>query len=244
MRTKKEDPGSRAGRAESLAPLPVQEALDRLSLLDIPGAAEAFDRWLGSLGPEDRFSSGAASLLIDAASRASRIARGLDPRAGLPDPSLTLFAQRLRHCGTYLESVKAFRETMGEIFASLSRTPKVSEPVARARDFIATQFRRKISLAEVARVAGISPNYLSTRFRQECGTTVVQFVHEMRVEEAAKLLSGGGKRVSEVAYMVGYQTYRDFHRNFVRLRRDPPGTFIAGARRRSSPGGSAPQSDS
>jgi len=244
MWTTKGTGGNRRGHAESFAPLPVQEALDRLSLLDIPGAAEGFDRWLGSLGPEDRFSSGAASLLIDALGRADRIARGIDSQSGLDASSLILFAQRVRRCGTYLESVQAFREAMGEVFASLSRRPKLSEPVLRARDYIATHFRKKIALAEVARAAGISPNYLSTRFRQECGTTVVKYVHQMRVEEAARLLGGGGKRVSEVAYIVGYQTYRDFHRNFVRIRKAPPGRFIAGGQRGPSPRGSSAHPDS
>jgi AraC-like DNA-binding protein len=36
------------------------------------------------------------------------------------------------------------------------------------------------------------------------------------------LLAGGGRSISEIAYMVGYQNYRDFYRNFVKYERASP----------------------
>jgi AraC-like DNA-binding protein len=45
------------------------------------------------------------------------------------------------------------------------------------------------------------------------------------MREAERLLLAGGRTVSEIAYLVGYQNYRDFHRNFVRFQRISPKKF-------------------
>jgi AraC-like DNA-binding protein len=36
------------------------------------------------------------------------------------------------------------------------------------------------------------------------------------------LLAVGGRSISEIAYLVGYQNYRDFYRNFVKYERASP----------------------
>ena len=44
----------------------------------------------------------------------------------------------------------------------------------------------------------------------------------MRLDHARLLLAIGGRSISEIAYLVGYQNYRDFYRNFVKYERASP----------------------
>ncbi|MBI3449405.1 MAG: helix-turn-helix transcriptional regulator [Acidobacteria bacterium] len=206
-----------------------REALDRLAALDPDGARRAFDRWL--------IGAGSAEALLDALSRLDAVARRIERSAGIEDGARMLLAQRLSLSGSLAEMRAICRETVAGMLAAISGRPRLSAPVARARDFVTANFNRRISLREVADAAGLSPNYLSTKFREECGATLVRFVHALRVEAAARLLTEGNRRISEVASLVGYQNYRDFHRNFVRIRRAPPGAFLGAPPRGSAPRG-------
>ena len=88
--------------------------------------------------------------------------------------------------------------------------------IQRARSFIEQNYARKLSLRHVAEYLNVSRNYLSGLFRKECGCTITDFIHQTRVRRAQMLLMSGGHTVSEIAYQVGYQNYRDFYRNFVK----------------------------
>ncbi len=111
--------------------------------------------------------------------------------------------------------------------------------VERARGHIEENYARRLSLSSVASYLHVSPNYLSRLFHRETGATLTSFVHRVRLEHARLLLASGGRTISEIAYLVGYQNYRDFYRNFVKYenasprqvqRRLRPGVRFAGAR--------------
>src|SRR5262249_20327035 len=108
---------------------------------------------------------------------------------------------------------------MEEALASslqLYRPTPLNPLVRRAREFIEQNYARKLSLRHVAEYLNVSRNYLSGLFRKECGCTITDFIHQTRVRRAQSLLMAGGRTVSEIAYQVGYQNYRDFYRNFVK----------------------------
>ena len=108
--------------------------------------------------------------------------------------------------------------------------------VARARAFIEQNYACKLSLRHVAEFLNVSRNYLSGLFRKECGRTITEYIHQTRVKRAEALLVAGGRTISEVAYQVGYQNYRDFYRNFMKFEKSSPTRF----RRNRSPQPPAP----
>jgi two-component system response regulator YesN len=121
-----------------------------------------------------------------------------------------------------------------ETVASLGGRRKLSGHVDRVREFIRWNFRRRVKLEELAEVAGVTPNYLSHIFTRECGTTMVRFVNRLRVEEGARLLRESERNVEEIASLVGYQNYRDFHRNFVKRERIAPSAYRKRVSRRDT----------
>jgi AraC-like DNA-binding protein len=97
--------------------------------------------------------------------------------------------------------------------------------VAGARAYIEQNYSRKLSLRDVAAFLNVSRNYLSSLFRKECGCTITEYIHQTRLKRAEALLLAGGRTVSEIAYQVGYQNYRDFYRNFVKYEHSSPTRF-------------------
>ncbi len=94
--------------------------------------------------------------------------------------------------------------------------------VARALGYIEENYSRRISLSSVAAQLHVSANYLSRLFHQETGTTLTAWIHRLRLEHARLLLAAGERSISEIAYLVGYQNYRDFYRNFVKYEKASP----------------------
>jgi AraC-like DNA-binding protein len=116
----------------------------------------------------------------------------------------------------------AFLGALERLLAPSTDAAAVHPIVARARAHIASNYHGRLYLSSVAAALNVSPNYLSRLFRRETGTTLTAFIQRVRLEEAVRLLGDGGRRISEIAYLVGYQNYRDFYRNFVKYEKTSP----------------------
>lgn len=100
-----------------------------------------------------------------------------------------------------------------------SREPEV---VTRARRFIAENKRGPLSLASVARASGASMFHFCTLFHQATGLKFRDYVARSRIEDARLLLCDRTRRMSEVAYEVGFQSMTAFHRAFRRIQGESP----------------------
>ena len=69
----------------------------------------------------------------------------------------------------------------------------------KAENFIMENFTRKISLKEIADVAGLSPPYFSTIFKEEMGENLSKYLNRQRVEKASRLLLETDKTLAEIA---------------------------------------------
>ena len=58
----------------------------------------------------------------------------------------------------------------------------------KAENFIMENYTRKISLKEIADMAGLSPPYFSTIFKEEMGENLSKYINRKRVEKAGKML--------------------------------------------------------
>jgi len=89
--------------------------------------------------------------------------------------------------------------------ADAPRGVQYSDVIAKALDFIQKNYREQgISLHSVAKEANISPNHLSTMFRQETGETFINYITRIRLENAKILLKTTKMRMSDVGYEIGY----------------------------------------
>lgn len=82
--------------------------------------------------------------------------------------------------------------------------------------FMRRNFSNKLSVADVASYVCLSPSHLSHLFKQETGTSVMDYLTAMRIEEAKHLLTVAGCGIAEVAERTGFQDPAHFSRCFKR----------------------------
>ena len=92
-----------------------------------------------------------------------------------------------------------------------------SEPIRKAMLYIDLNLANPISTKEIAADQFLSPNYLSTRFHEETGKTISDFILEKRIKMACKLLRESKRSVQEVAMSVGISDASYFSKQFKKI---------------------------
>jgi AraC family transcriptional regulator len=87
---------------------------------------------------------------------------------------------------------------------------------ARARDFTEAMFSERISLADIAKAAALSPNHLLRVFPQIYHQTPHQFLTSRRLDEAARLLVNTESSVTDICLAVGFESLGSFSSLFRR----------------------------
>jgi len=75
-------------------------------------------------------------------------------------------------------------------------------------------FKRKIQMEEMASVANISPNSFCRYFKSRTRKTYTQFISEIRVGHACKLLIEDSMNVKQICYESGFHNFASFHKHF------------------------------
>lgn len=89
-------------------------------------------------------------------------------------------------------------------------------------DFINSHFTERVTLAEAAAIAFMSPNYFSSYFYKVTGRHFNEYVNSLRVAKADKLLAETDLSVLEVAERCGFRNISNFYRIYKRVRGDVP----------------------
>ncbi len=81
-------------------------------------------------------------------------------------------------------------------------------------DYTLKNFKRPIQLEEIAAVANISPNSFCRYFKSRTRKTYSQFLIEIRVGHACKLLIESGLSIKQLCYESGFNNFTSFHKYF------------------------------
>lgn len=86
--------------------------------------------------------------------------------------------------------------------------------ITRAQDYIRQNFRKDLALEDVARAVGISPYYFSKLFKEEAGMNFSEYLTEIRIETAKRLLADRDLSIKQVCVDSGYANPNYFSRIF------------------------------
>lgn len=114
---------------------------------------------------------------------------------------------------------QTYRDHLVELFSHIQELSscQLSRPIRQAELYARQNFARDIHLADAARFSGLSPAYLSSRFKQEVGIGFSDYVNQCRIEEAKNLLRLSSETVVSIAHHVGFSNPRYFSRVFSQL---------------------------
>lgn len=111
------------------------------------------------------------------------------------------------------------------------RTPSDDDVVMGSLSRVVEHVRRnlaeKITVAELAEVAGCSPSQLERRMRKTFGLPAGKYLLRVRVDRAAELLATTELPLAEVAVATGFYDQADFSNRFARLTNETPAQFRA-----------------
>jgi AraC-like DNA-binding protein/ligand-binding sensor protein len=120
-----------------------------------------------------------------------------------------------------------FGEQLSALTNQLVVERQNTEPplVLRARDYIDKHKMEALSLSSVAQAAGASVFHFCKVFRKSTGLKFTDYVARVRLEDARTQLLNPNRRISEVAYDVGFQSLTQFNRMFKRVFGQSPTEF-------------------
>ena len=72
----------------------------------------------------------------------------------------------------------------------------------------------ELNVAFLSEHFGLSPYYLSKRFKDTFGESLIDFIHKLRLVEAKELIRSGNRTMADISEQVGYANIRTFNRVF------------------------------
>jgi len=94
--------------------------------------------------------------------------------------------------------------------------------VERVESFVKKNWDKKTGLEDAAKVACLSPKYLSRIFKEQTGTGFSEYKLKIKIAEAKKLLGKSGFNVNQISDKLGYENTESFIRQFKKLTKKTP----------------------
>ena len=100
-----------------------------------------------------------------------------------------------------------------------------SRRVLKVKNFIAKNYMDEIRLATLADIAGMSPSAFSRFFKLHTGRNLSEYIIEMRLGYASRLLVDTSKSISEICFECGFNNLSNFNRIFKKKKLCSPSEF-------------------
>lgn len=84
----------------------------------------------------------------------------------------------------------------------------------RKTQHIEEHLHGKLSIEEIAGQAGMTSRTLNRRFHKTLGVSPLEFIQDLRLDRAKKMLSTSTESEDQIGYMVGYEDSASFRRIF------------------------------
>ncbi|MBT9777229.1 response regulator [Clostridium sp. MCC353] len=109
-------------------------------------------------------------------------------------------------------------ETLEKQFLFLSATmmqPSSKDSVHHEiLSYVREHYKEDLSLSGLSSVFGLSPNYISTLFKQKAGCNFVSYLTSLRMKEGKRLLMETKMTIREIGISIGYNNTSFFIRSF------------------------------
>ncbi len=102
---------------------------------------------------------------------------------------------------------------------------KDSERMNEVFDYVLKNFKNDINLSEIANKTHFSEAAFCRYFKLRTQKTFVEFVNEIRIEYACKLLAENDLNILEICYESGFKNLSNFNRQFRKYTNNNPKTY-------------------
>ena len=74
--------------------------------------------------------------------------------------------------------------------------------------------KENLSLGEISKIFNMSPNYICRIFKEKTGTTLLNYINNLKILEAKKMLVQTDKKIWEISQELGYSNQYYFSMGF------------------------------
>lgn len=136
------------------------------------------------------------------------------------------------------------QDVAGSVIGVAGAMERVNDPALLARAFaelmpvvrhVEEHFHGTISMAEMARLAGLSPTHFNRRFRQLLRMTPTAYLRSVRIQRARTLLVTTQKSLAEIATLTGFTDQSHFTKRFRQTTGLTPDAYRKRFQRRPGP---------
>jgi AraC-like DNA-binding protein len=101
-----------------------------------------------------------------------------------------------------------------------------SQKINKVFEYIFCHFKEEISLQDIANLLPMTPTAFCRFFKSKTNRTLIDFIKELRISHAAKLLLEGKHNVTETCYHSGYNNISNFNKHFKEVKGLSPRDFV------------------
>ncbi|MXN89726.1 helix-turn-helix domain-containing protein [Flavobacterium sp. Sd200] len=162
--------------------------------------------------------------------------KGIKPE-GRHKAALAKLIKKLEHCtgivriSTLLECLSLLIEDENKTILSTNEMPVLNEKYQDRMDnifkFTISNFQNPITLNEIASIANMTVTAFCFYFKKSTKKSYIEFLNEIRIGHACKLLQNTSKTVTEICYESGFNTAANFNKQFIKYKKSSPSHFRA-----------------
>ncbi|TBL80273.1 response regulator [Paenibacillus thalictri] len=216
--------GSAAAEPSTAAKLPLEEKIDLLRAVaagNMEAVRDAAKRIMLAIAAEQPPVTKVHGFIFELFGMAAGYARERGDKSIDEFEARFVNQQRIQA----LLNLQALGAFMQEALEQLSR-PGMDEHagwnsknpfIRKVIQYMRANYQQNIGTADIAEHVRLSRSYLSDLFSKEMGESLSEALTRIRMDEAKRLLSGGEKKVYEVAEAVGFQDAKTFAKTFKRV---------------------------
>ncbi len=124
--------------------------------------------------------------------------------------------QETRELLSRVKAVSVINEMLVDIArkSSTNTIPVKNSLVNDMVNYLQANYKNNISLAELAHIFSFTPNYCGHLFKQMTGITFNDYLNNLRVKHACKLLLSSNLSIREIAFDSGFNSLEYFYATF------------------------------
>lgn len=115
---------------------------------------------------------------------------------------------------------RTYSELMGKLRSKIVELDDAEDVPARLKivlTFINENYKQSLNSEDIASAAGFEPNTFNNEFEKYAGKGFYEYVHELRIGEAYRLLKSGSLPVARISIETGFDNIRTFKRAFKKV---------------------------
>jgi two-component system response regulator YesN len=122
------------------------------------------------------------------------------------------YMTQIGHMKTFVDLSFPLKKLVVNMIEAVTNRPKNSkeELIKHCKAYIKKHYKEEINLSNLSDYFHVSPTYLSKLFKKVEGINIVNYINEIRMEQAKTLLVHSVLTIEEISDQIGYKTQNYF----------------------------------